>query len=301
MLRTINQNRPPEPQLDPLLPDFSFNTHLVAGLTPIDKEGYLDFFIHRPDGMKGYIINYTLKGEGIILEGNIPHRCQAGDLWLFSPEAVHHYGRHPDAACWHHQWVYFRPRAYWREWLKWPSLMANTGFHRPQQEDEQVYSALFSQIIETVNLGGLYSEMLAMNLLEQLLIRRQQSVADPLQCQLDPRIHAACQYMNEHLSDNHMEISDVAEYVYLSASRLSHLFRQHLGVSVLKWREDQRINQAKLLLTTSQLSIASIGGSVGFDDQLYFSRVFRKCTGSSPSEFRLNCSQRAVENENGQR
>ncbi|WP_241606581.1 arabinose operon transcriptional regulator AraC [Rosenbergiella epipactidis] len=301
MLRTLTSSHAPEPQLDPLLPGYSFNTHLVAGLTPIDKASYLDFFIHRPEGMKGYIINYTVKGEGIILEGTTPHACRAGDLWLFSPEAVHHYGRHPDAACWHHQWVYFRPRAYWREWLKWPSLMAHTGFYRPQEEDGAIYSALFTQIIETVSLGGLYSEMLAMNLLEQLLIRRQQSVTDPLQRQLDPRIHAACQYMNEHLSDNQLDISDVAESVCLSTSRLSHLFRQHLGVSVLKWREDQRINQAKLLLSTSQLSIAAIGSSVGFDDQLYFSRVFRKCTGSSPSEFRVNCSQQRLTNAEGQR
>ncbi len=49
------------PQLDPLLPGYSFNTHLVAGLTPIDKEGYLDFFIHRPDGMQGYIIKPHVK------------------------------------------------------------------------------------------------------------------------------------------------------------------------------------------------------------------------------------------------
>lgn len=292
MLRTLSHSQTPEAQLDPLLPGFSFNTHLIAGLTPIEKESYLDFFIHRPNGMKGYIINYTLKGQGIILDGDTPHPCHPGDMWLFSPEAIHHYGRHPEADCWHHQWVYFRPRAYWREWLKWPTLMAHTGSYRPLIEDEAIYSTLFAQIIDTVNLGGLYSEMLAMNLLEQLLLRRQQSVTDPLQQQLDPRIHAACHYMNEHISDNSLEISDVAEKVCLSTSRLSHLFRQHLGVSVLKWREDQRINQAKLLLTSSQLSIAAIGSSVGFDDQLYFSRVFRKCTGSSPTEFRTNCSHR---------
>ena len=279
------------PQLDPLLPGYSFNTHLVAGLTPIDKEGYLDFFIHRPDGMQGYIINRTLKGVGIIVEQNHQQSCHSGDLLLFSPEAAHHYGRHPDASCWHHQWVYFRPRAYWRDWLKWPFVATHTGLYRPSDKESDLYSALFNQIIDTVNQGGLYSEMLAMNLLEQLLLRRQQSVTLPQHTQLDPRIHAACQYMNEHLSDNHWDISDVAEHVCLSSSRLSHLFRQHLGVSVLKWREDQRINQAKLLLSTSQLSIASIGSSVGFDDQLYFSRVFRKCTGSSPSEFRRNCQQ----------
>ncbi len=44
----------PELQNDPLLPGYSFNAHLVAGLTPIDAGGYLDFFIDRPLGMKGF-------------------------------------------------------------------------------------------------------------------------------------------------------------------------------------------------------------------------------------------------------
>ncbi|VFS71578.1 Arabinose operon regulatory protein [Kluyvera cryocrescens] len=41
-----------EMQNDPLLPGYSFNAHLVAGLTPIEAGGYLDFFIDRPLGMK---------------------------------------------------------------------------------------------------------------------------------------------------------------------------------------------------------------------------------------------------------
>jgi AraC family transcriptional regulator of arabinose operon len=44
---------------------------------------------------------------------------------------------------------------------------------------------------------------------------------------------------------------------------------------VLSWREDQRISQAKLLLSTTRMPIASVGRNVGFEDQLYFSRVFK--------------------------
>ena len=51
-----------ETQNDPLLPGYSFNAHLVAGLTPIEANGYLDFFIDRPLGMKGYILNLTIRG-----------------------------------------------------------------------------------------------------------------------------------------------------------------------------------------------------------------------------------------------
>ncbi|PHK75145.1 helix-turn-helix domain-containing protein, partial [Salmonella enterica] len=66
----------------------------------------------------------------------------------------------------------------------------------------------------------------------------------------------------------------------------SHLFRQQLGISVLRWREDQRISQAKLLLSTARMPIATGGRNVGFGDQLYYSKVFNRCTGGRPGEFR---------------
>lgn len=46
-----------ESQSNPLLPGYSFNAYLVAGLKPILADGSLDFFIDRPDGMKGYIMH----------------------------------------------------------------------------------------------------------------------------------------------------------------------------------------------------------------------------------------------------
>lgn len=132
-----------ETQNDPLLPGYSFNAHLVAGLTPIEANGYLDFFIDRPLGMKGYILNLTIRGEGVINNNGEQFVCRPGDILLFPPGEIHHYGRHPDASEWYHQWVYFRPRAYWQEWLTWPTIFAQTGFFRPDEARQPHFSELF--------------------------------------------------------------------------------------------------------------------------------------------------------------
>lgn len=55
---------------------------------------------------------------------------------------IHHYGRHPDAKEWYHQWVYFRPRAYWQEWLS-AGYFAHTGFYRP----DEVHLAQFRELL----------------------------------------------------------------------------------------------------------------------------------------------------------
>ena len=74
-----------ETQNDPLLPGYSFNAHLVTGLTPIEAQGYLDFFIDRPLGMKGYILNLTIRGEGVINNHGEQFVCRPGDMLLLPP------------------------------------------------------------------------------------------------------------------------------------------------------------------------------------------------------------------------
>ncbi len=148
-----------ETQNDPLLPGYSFNAHLVTGLTPIEADGYLDFFIDRPLGMKGYILNLTIRGEGVINNHGEQFICRPGDMLLFPPGEIHHYGRHPDAREWYHQWVYFRPRAYWHEWLNWPTIFAQTGFFRPDEQWQARFGELFGQIVEAGQGAGRYSAM----------------------------------------------------------------------------------------------------------------------------------------------
>ena len=287
-MSTMQKDKPK--QLNPLLPGYAFDVFLVSGMTPIEKGSVLDFIIDRPNGMKGYIMNLTVKGRGKVFSGEHEFIVEPGDLLLFPPEAVHYYGRADDSNEWYHRWVYFRPRAYWADWLRWPHEVERVGHIK--LADEQLaneFDSLFLNIEETHKEIRPMSEQLAMNLLERLLIRCYEvsSLAD--HAPMDHRILEACQILSASLSAE-VSIEELAEQVFLSPSRLAHLFREQVGVSIVRWREDQRIIRAKLLLQTTPLPVAVIGQQTGYDDQLYFSRVFKKRVGVSPSEYRKSSS-----------
>jgi len=275
----------PVTQSNPLLPGYQFGAWLVAGLTPINAGGPLDFFIDRPHGMKGYILNLTVKGRGQIFDGDNAFDCEEGDLLLFPPKTPHFYGRSPDSESWHHRWVYFRPRAYWSDWLAFQEEVQGVGRLRLPESLRGEFDRLFVNIEHTHNSGRRFAEELAMNLLERLLLRAVEEDPRSHQQVRDSRVVEACQYVTRHLASE-VKIEDVAKHVCLSPSRLAHLFREQMGVNLLRWREDQRVIRARLLLQTTQEPIATIGREVGYDDQLYFSRVFRKRVGLSPSDFR---------------
>lgn len=275
-----------ESQTNPLLPGFNFNVRLVAGLTPIERDGLLDFIIDRPDGMKGIIINMTVQGRGIVHDEETRTFCEPGDLLLFPAGVPHYYSRAPDCAEWHHRWVYFQPRAYWKEWLDWPQKIVRIGrlsLTDPAVREE--IETLFKEIERTHYRGTALAENISVNLLERLLLRCAEENAIGERPPLDPRIRHACHLLSEHLTED-WSIARLARAVSLSPSRLEHLFREQVGTTVVRWREDQRLIRARQLLQITLSPISIVAASVGYDDQLYFSRIFRKRIGVSPSDFR---------------
>ena len=82
-----------------------------------------------------------------------------------------------------------------------------------------------------------------------------------------------------------ISIDDVAKSVGVSRSHLYRVFMLNVGKSPIDYLTEYRVNEACKLLRAGHLSIAEVAVSVGFFDQFYFSRVFKRAKGVPPSKY----------------
>lgn len=101
----------------------------------------------------------------------------------------------------------------------------------------------------------------------------------------NPYIRKALRYMAEHYSE-HLELGRVAEEVQLSPSYFSSLFRQVVGVSFREHLCRIRVEESKRLLVSSEYSLTDIAMAMGFPDQSYYCKVFKRLVGLTPSKYR---------------
>ena len=98
-------------------------------------------------------------------------------------------------------------------------------------------------------------------------------------------IKKAMLYISEHFNAP-LTLEEVAAHVHLHPSYFSTLFKSSTGSSFKEYLNMVRIEESKRLLSNTDYSIIDIAVAVGFEDQSYFSKVFKKYTGLTPKQFR---------------
>jgi two-component system response regulator YesN len=96
---------------------------------------------------------------------------------------------------------------------------------------------------------------------------------------------SAKSYIDKHITSD-FGIEEIADALGISSSYFSLLFKQHFGETFLEYLTRQRMERAKSLLAMSDKSVTQIGKLVGYAERRYFTKVFTKYTGCTPSEYR---------------
>ncbi len=94
-------------------------------------------------------------------------------------------------------------------------------------------------------------------------------------------------YIREHYSEE-LSMQDVARAMNYSDAYFCKLFKQCFKVNFSAWLNEFRVEKAKEMLMTTRLSVREVSLACGYSDANYFARVFKRVTGKTPSEYRLN-------------
>ena len=98
-------------------------------------------------------------------------------------------------------------------------------------------------------------------------------------------IHRCIQYISTGYAE-HLTLESAARALFLSPDYLSRIFSKETGTSFNRYLNNVRITKAKELIRSGNLRLTDISQMVGYDDQSYFTKVFRRITGMSPNEYR---------------
>lgn len=98
-------------------------------------------------------------------------------------------------------------------------------------------------------------------------------------------IHKSVQYIRKNYAKK-IVLEDVAAHVFLSPSYFSKVFKQEMGCNFTTYLNRIRIEKSKKLLLENGVKLVDIANMMGFEDQSYFSKVFKKLTGVSPGKFK---------------
>ncbi|MBQ5334158.1 MAG: AraC family transcriptional regulator [Oscillospiraceae bacterium] len=231
-----------------------------------------------------YILHYVVSGKGVYSTPQGNFELSAGDIFLIRPFTEIEYYPDPDDP-WEYRWVNFTG-------ADAEIILSRTDF----TPDSPVMSGCGEDILPlmeaiTENPGQeLYNSLELTGTLYRLLaaLVKRSGNTSPLSKRSEER-HKCLRAALDYIAANYplpISVDDIAAAAAVSRSTLFRLFRTELNTAPSDYLIDFRIEQAKKLLSETDISVTAAARSAGYENNLYFSRAFRKVTGMTPTEYR---------------
>ena len=246
-------------------------------------QGREEFHTRRPEGRVDYQLLYVVSGKTYFYIEQQERVVTAGHMVLYRPGQMQdyvYYGQDKPEIF----WVHFTGRDV-------EDILEHYGICREDtvffSGNSSAYAELFREMIgelQTCRTG--FEELLAMYLRQIfLLIRRSKQIPKIAGARVQEEMEWALQYFNEHYAEP-VQIEAYARSRGMSVSWFLRGFKQLTQKSPVQYITAVRINNAVNLLENTNYNITEVAAMVGYEDPLYFSRIFRKHKGISPSRYR---------------
>lgn len=237
----------------------------------------------RPTGRRDYQLLYIAKGKGHFFFDGKEQIITEGNMILYRPNEVQMYYYYaPDKT--EAYWVHFTGR-HVESILEFYELPETENvFYTGTSPD---YQWMYRQMIQELQLcRANYEELLSL-MLRHIFIMINRYIVEGRKAGSDIQneIERAAHYFNENYNKP-LNIDEYAESRHMSTCWFIRSFKQILKVTPMQYILSLRMANAQSLLETSEYNISEIAEAVGYDNPLYFSRLFHKHIGVSPTEYR---------------
>lgn len=239
---------------------------------------------HRPRGRLDYQILYVASGKAHFYFNGVEQIVSAGNMVLYRPkeeQRYYYYGiDHTEV-----YWVHFTGNNVKNLLRKYGIADDVRVIHTGTSLE---YKQIFLQMIQELKLCKDDYEELLVNHLQHLLILIHRVInAKPRgkNHMLMEEMDAAVRHFHKNYNQT-ISIEDYAISQHMSVSWFIRNFKEYTNATPAQYLLSLRISNAQTLLETTSYNVTEVANIVGYDNPLYFSRIFKKQSGMSPSEFR---------------
>ncbi|MFK0573147.1 helix-turn-helix domain-containing protein [Endozoicomonas sp.] len=268
----------------------------VAADTFCQVNTWSDYHLMRPQIKAGWTMHVTVEGSGYYNCVRTTIETEPGDILLFSPSAYLDSRRAESCHRWVYKWVMFQGDGRINDMLDWPEIAS--GIHHIKAVNPPEFTRVASTIDFLARQGWsaeLSEVKIRSTCVEHLMLRCNQIIESGGYKRIDPRVQMSIKFIEDHLFSD-LSVEKIAEAACLSGSALALLFKQHCGVSIMQWREELRMAAACHKLIHSAKRVSQVSEELGYINQMYFSRCFRKNMKMSPSQYRKLNTQSGLVN-----
>ncbi len=265
--------------------------------------------VERNRRIYDYEFVFFSSGPGRVITEDTTYCCRRGSVIIIPPGQVHctiadsaverwciHFDWFGNCRAHHEKeriWVFLDSAEFFDTSLTAERLPAIFHIQFPFQNDlpqkssltllsllESFFKLTSDTLTDLLRKRGLFLEILA------LALNRPHGSADAVNERLNPRFFQAKSIMDSSFTKSAFGLGQLAARLRITPNHLTKLFRQKLGMSALDYMLNLRLQLARELLRENSLNIQEIAQKSGFADANYFTRIFRRRHGLTPTSFR---------------
>ena len=268
----------------PLINELELNI-LSRGLYPLSFGKYIcanNHYTKRLNHTDNLVI-FCFDGVGQFITPSCQGMIKKGDAF-FLPKGMEHQYKSSTKEPWSIYWVHINGHLF-EQFMDFIGINKTNLILKVSNQESLIDE--FEQLLATRNKSyQLNSFILAANIIKKMFaLFTVNSSVEPEQLRQDFNLSKVTGFMEENISQK-INLQEIADSLKLSKFYFAKKFLQHTGVSPIRYFLELKIKHACKLLDESNISVKDVALKIGYDDPYYFSRLFKKIMGLSPTQYR---------------